>query len=267
MAKPHEIYSERQGRVPLLVSIPHSGGDIPDAIAAYLTPAALRLPDTDWHLDRLYDFVDELELHVIQARFSRYVIDLNRAPDDALLYAGASNTELVPTTTFAEDSIYLDGYLPGGREIVDRREVYWKPYHDRLASILKALRDRHGRAILFDCHSIRSEVPRFFAGTLPDFNLGTADGASCAPELRDRLAKALAKDRDFTLAVDGRFKGGYITRHYGNPASGIHAFQMELSQATYMDEDPPYSFREKQAGRVRPTLRRMLEAALDWIGA
>ena len=259
-----EVCAFETGTTPVLMSIPHLGTAIPEELQDGMTDGALALPDTDWALDRLYDFTGALGLSVLKANYSRYLIDLNRAPDGSALYPGASNTELVPTTTFDEAAIYQAGREPDTNEIERRRRLYWQPYHDRLISELNTLRDRFGRAVLFDCHSIRSRVPRFFEGTLPDFNLGTAGGASCAPVLRDRLSEALGADSDFSLAVDGRFKGGYITRTYGRLEQGVHAFQLELSQATYGAEGPPFVFDEALAELVRPALKLMLEAAVGW---
>ena len=259
-----EIHGFDPGTAPVLMSIPHGGTAIPDDIAARMTPAALAVPDTDWRLDRLYDFARGLGVSVLRAVHSRYVIDLNRAPDGAALYPGANNTELAPTTTFAEEPIYREGEELKAAEIARRVETFWRPYHRRLGRELDAIRRRHGIAVLFDCHSIRSRVPRFFDGRLPDLNLGTAGGESCSPDLRDKLTVALQADTAHTHAVDGRFKGGYITRHYGDPSGGLHAFQMELSLATYMDEDPPFEFREDLAAQIRPTLKAMLQAAVDW---
>jgi N-formylglutamate deformylase len=254
------------GKSPLLVSVPHAGTHVPDAIAGRLSDRARGLPDTDWHVDRLYDFLGAIGATAISATHSRYVIDLNRAPDSRPLYAGASNTELCPTTTFAEEPIYRPGQAPDAAEIEDRRTRYWQPYHDRLNEALAEIRARHGVAVLWDAHSIRSEVPRFFAGRLPDLNIGTGGGTSAAPELVAQVSgrAAAAEALGYSHVVNGRFKGGYITRTYGRPAAGAHAIQLELSQITYMDEDPPYAFRADLAAQVRPVLRHMLEAALAW---
>jgi N-formylglutamate deformylase len=259
-----ESFHFTEGHTPVLMSIPHGGIALPGDLAGRLTPQALRLPDTDWHLDRLYDFAAALGVAILRAEFSRYAIDLNRPPDGSALYPGASNSELVPLTTFADEPIYRHGQAPEAREMARRREEFWQPYHARLADSLDEIKRRHGYAVLFDCHSIRSTVPRFFEGQLADFNLGTAGGASCHGSLRDRLAGALAGFDTYGLAVDGRFKGGYITRHYGAPEDGIHAFQLELSYATYMEEAHPFTFRDDLADKVRPALKSMLEAALDW---
>ena len=258
-----EPYRFAPGGGPLLVSMPHVGTHLPEELARTMTGPARSLPDTDWHVDRLYDFLGDLGAGVLAATHSRYVIDLNRAPDGRPLYAGASNTELCPTTTFDEQPLYLPGKAPDEAEIAARRIHSWQPYHDRLRAELDVIRAREGIALLWDAHSIRSRVPRFFAGRLPDLNFGTGGGATADPDLVAVLERA-ASGRDFTLAVNGRFKGGYITRAYGEPGAGIHAVQLELSQINYMDETPPYVFREDLAAGIRPLLRGLLETALDW---
>ncbi len=255
-------YRFRTGASPLLVSIPHAGTEVPEAIAARLSPAARVLPDTDWHLERLYDFLDALGASVLQASYSRYVIDLNRPPDDESLYPGRATTGLVPRETFFGEPVYADGAQPDADEIASRREQYWQPYHEQLQRTLDELRARHGFALLWDAHSIRSTVPRLFDGRLPDFNLGTADGRSCAPALAARLHAIAADAAGFTSVLNGRFKGGYITRRYGRPEEGVHAVQLELSMAAYMDDGPPYAFQEARAAVVRPYLRAMLQAML-----
>ena len=259
-----EVYEFTAGRAPLLVSMPHVGTYIPPGIADTMTPEARAVPDTDWHVDRLYDFLEELGTARIRATHSRFVIDLNRAPDDRPLYPGASNTELCPTSLFDERPIYRPGAAPDPAEIAARRERYWRPYHDRLAAELASLRERFGFAVLFDAHSIRSEVPRFFAGRLPDLNIGTGGGGTAAPELAARVLEAAAEAEGYTSVLNGRFQGGYITRHYGRPDEGIHALQLELSQITYMEENPPFAFREDRAAGIRPVLRRILQTILDW---
>lgn len=261
-----DLFDFAQGSQPLLVSMPHSGTHVPPGLAARMTGEALSVPDTDWHIPQLYDFLEGLGVSVIRATHSRYVIDLNRAPDSQALYAGADNTELCPTSTFDRKPIYRDGEVPGDDEIAERRVAFWQPYHDRIAEELGRLKARHGLALLWDAHSIRSEVPRFFEGRLPDLNLGTADGAAAAPDLLDILT-AVARDAGglgYTHAANGRFKGGYITRHHGDPAAGLHAVQLELSQITYMDEDPPFAFREDLAEQVRPVLAGLIQTMLAW---
>jgi len=259
-----DTYRFEAGRTPLLVSMPHCGTQIPEDIAARMTGAARRLPDTDWHVDRLYAFAAARGASVLRAAYSRYVIDLNRAPDDSALYPGADNTGLCPTTCFDHAPVYRPGAAPDADEVAARRERFWRPYHARLAQALEDLRARHGVAVLYEAHTIRSRVPRFFQGTLPDLNLGTASGRSCAPALRGRLAGVLATAAQYSHVVDGRFQGGYITRAYGDPACGVHAVQLELAQRTYMDEAYPFTYREERAARIQPVLRRVLEAALAW---
>jgi N-formylglutamate deformylase len=256
-------YKFRAGRIPLLVSMPHTGTMVPESLRTRLTPAAQALPDTDWHLERLYDFLDELGASVLVATHSRYVIDLNRPPDGANLYPGQDTTGLVPLDTFHKEPLYLPGEAPSAAETQDRIRVYWKPYHEKLATELERLRRHHGVALLWDAHSIFSVVPRFFESKLPDFNLGTAGGRSCDAFVGQGLLSLLQGDPDFTAVLNGRFKGGYITRTYGNPAGGVQAVQLELSEATYMDERAPYAFREDLAARVRPQLRALIDAFLE----
>ena len=259
-----EPYRFTPGRVALLVSMPHVGLYVPPEIEARLSGAARGLPDTDWHVDRLYDCLEDLGVSMLRATHSRTVIDVNRAGDGAALYPGASETELCPITTFAGDAIYHSGQAPGADEVADRRARIWQPYHDCLADELASLQARHGVALLWDAHSIRSRVPRFFDGRLPDLNFGTGGGITADPGLTSRLLAVAGESQDYSHVLDGRFKGGAITRGYGAPADGVHAVQLELSQITYMDEDPPYAFREDLAAGIRPLLRRLLEAALAW---
>ncbi len=257
-----ELFRFRRGTSPLLVSVPHAGTYLPVELRARLTEDALALPDTDWHVDRLYDFLDALGASVLVATHSRYVIDLNRPPDNASLYPGQDTTGLVPIDTVARADVYLPGEAPGEREVNARREQYWRPYHDALGRELERLRAEHGYALLWDAHSIPSEVPRFFAGRLPDLNVGTNGGVSCAPGIAAAVFTAAKEAAGYSAVLNGRFKGGYITRHYGRPAGRTHAIQLELSQRTYMDEPPPFAFRDDLAAKVRPGLWRMLEACL-----
>lgn len=246
----------RPGRTPLLVSMPHTGTHIPVELKKRMTAAGLAVPDTDWHLAKLYDFLEEMGASVLIATHSRYVVDLNRPPDNANLYPGQDTTPLVPLDTFHKQPLYRAGKEPGSGEVAERVTTYWQPYHARLAEELARLREKFDYALLWDAHSIFSEVPRFFAGKLTDLNLGTADGKSCAPGIGEALLK---KASGYTAVLNGRFKGGYITRTYGDPANGVHAVQLELSEATYMDESPPYRFRKPLAERLRPQLRAFIE--------
>ncbi len=247
------------GTIPLLWSAPHPGTHIPLQLEARMTPAALQRADTDWNMPRLYDFVRDLGAHVLHATHSRYVIDLNRDPSGVPLYPGADNTELCPTSTAQWEPLYREGQAPGPDEIAERTARYWQPYHDQLRHTLDAIRARHGYALLFDAHSIRSELPRFFEGRLPDINLGTADQASAAPAIGPQLLEAAQRFPDYASVLNGRFKGGYITRAYGHPARGIHAVQLELTWRCYMDEAGSFAFDEARAARIRPTLRALVE--------
>jgi N-formylglutamate deformylase len=256
-----DLYRWRPGRTPLLVSMPHTGTHVPEWLAPRLTRAAKALPDTDWHLETLYDFLDEIGASVLIATHSRYVVDLNRPPDNANLYPGQDTTGIVPLDTFSKEPIYLPGFPPSDEEVHSRVEQYWQPYHARLSTHLEELKQRHGYALLWDAHSILSVLPRFFTGRLPDFNLGTADGKSCAPGLGEALLK---KDSGYSKVLNGRFKGGYITRTYGNPANKVHAVQLELSESVYMDESAPYGFHEDLARKARPVLRSLLDEMLRY---
>jgi len=256
-----DIFTLEQGTAPLLVSLPHDGSAIPDDIAARMHPRARQAPDTDWHVGRLYAFARELGASIIRPYWSRYVVDLNRPPDGHSLYPGQRGTGLVPEVMFDDRPIYLDGQAPDAAEVAARVDAYWRPYHAALEQELARLRGEHGRAVLWEGHSIRSEVPMLFDGRLPDFNLGTAAGASCRPVLHDALEAVLAGQDAYSHVVDGRFKGGYITRHYGDPDAGIDAVQLELAQLNYMDEDS-FQYLPDHAAPVQALIRKLLEACL-----
>jgi len=257
-----ETFTLHRGSAPLLISLPHDGTALPHDIAARLTPSARRTPDTDWHVSRLYAFARELGASILVPVYSRYVVDLNRPPDDASLYPGQNTTGLCPIVEFSGAPIYQAGQEPSASEIAERVETYWRPYHAALKTELARIRTEHGRAVLWEGHSIRSVVPFLFEGRLPDFNLGTAGGASCSAALQAHLADMLARHDDYTHVVNGRFKGGYITRHYGDPAQDIEAVQLELAQLKYMDEDN-FEYRPDLAARTQRVLRALLEACLD----
>lgn len=259
-----KVFVFTEGRTPLLVSMPHVGTLIPRAIAARMTEMAKRVPDTDWHLDRLYNFLGDLGASVLRPIHSRYVIDLNRSPDGTSLYPGQATTGLCPGEAFDGEPLYLDGAAPLGDDVAQRVEPYWRRYHEKIAAELSRLKAHHGIALLWEAHSIRSHVPRLFEGRLPDLNLGTARGASCAPELAEKLAAVAYEAVGYSAVLNGRFTGGYITRHFGNPGQGVHAVQLELTQSSYMEENHPFTFDEALARKVRPTLRRLIETALEW---
>lgn len=264
-------YTFRRGSVPLLVSMPHIGTLIPAALQARMTPAALSVADTDWHLEQLYNMLEELGASCIQARYSRYVIDLNRAADDTNLYPGLDTTGLCPLDTFSKAPLY--SAANGAAQVLDQSEIaqrvqtYWLPYHQQIQQELQRLRAEHGIALLWDAHSIASQVPRFFSGRLPDLNFGTADQTSCAPALQNALLEVV-QDNPLAAAYqhvfNGRFKGGYITRNYGQPQNGVHAIQLEMSQRVYMDESPPFNYRRELAQQIQPLLRVLLATCLQW---
>ena len=256
-----EIYSLRRGDTPLFVSLPHDGTLLPEDLAARMVPAARGVPDTDWHVSRLYAFARELGASVIVPSHSRYVVDLNRPPDDTSLYPGQNTTGLCPIVQFSADPVYLAGQEPSHDEVVARVERYWRPYHDALREELARIRAAHGRVVLWEGHSIRSVVPFLFDGRLPDFNLGTSSGASCSAALQQRLTGALDAQRDYSFVVNGRFKGGYITRHYGQPAQHIDAVQLELAQLNYMDEDS-FVYDDRKAKGVQRLIHNLLQACV-----
>ncbi len=255
------IFTLHRGESPLLVSLPHDGSVIPPQIPARMVESARRAPDTDWHVARLYAFARELGASILVPRHSRYVVDLNRPEDDTSLYPGRNTTGLCPAVQFSGEPVYLEGQAPGAAEVAARVDTYWRPYHEALRAELDRIRDRHGRAVLWEGHSIRGELPFLFEGRLPDLNLGTAAGASCSPALQSRLEAVLAAQDDYDWVANGRFKGGYITRHYGEPGKGIDAVQLEISQRNYMDE-AGFAWDQGKAAALQRVLRALLEAAL-----
>jgi len=259
MLKTFEI---EEGTTPLLISMPHVGTAVPDDIAHRLTLDALTLPDTDWHIDRLYEFADDLGAWILRPQYSRYVVDLNRPADGSSLYPGLRETAVCPSITFNGAPLYADSSAPGDKEVATRIAAYWNPYHAMLNETLNALRVRFGYALLWDAHSIRSEVPMLFEGQLPDFNLGIGQGA-CPQVVADKLLEVAKTAANRTAVLNGRFKGGYITRHYGAPDRNVWAVQLELSQRTYMDEGQPALGLTSDAEATRHTIREMLATFLD----
>jgi N-formylglutamate deformylase len=260
-----------RGDAPLVVALPHTGTEIPAELAARLASPWLARKDTDWWIERLYDFAPRLGATLIRTAIARTVIDPNRDPSGASLYPGQATTGLCPVTTFDGEPLYREGSEPTAAEIETRRSTWFEPYHRAIAAELARLRRRHARVVLYDCHSIRSEIPRLFGGSLPNFNLGTYSGVSCAPELTARL-EALCDATDFSRVTDGRFKGGYTTRHYGRPAEGVHAVQMELACRGYLreplgevgPEEWPCRFDAAFAAPMRAVLERILAACISF---
>ena len=255
----HDVYTLHRGSAPLLVSLPHDGSAVPDGIAARLTDSARAVPDTDWHVSRLYAVARGIGASILVPHYSRYVIDLNRPPDDVSLYPGQNTTGLCPVVQFSGAPVYRDGQAPTPEEISSRTGEYWRPYHEALAAELQRLHAAHGRVVLWEGHSIRGELPFLFDGRLPDLNLGTVGGTSCSAATQDRLEAALAAQSRYDWVVNGRFKGGYITRHYGDPAHGIEAVQLEISQRIYMDE-ATFAWDESLAAGAQSVIRSLLGA-------
>lgn len=259
-----DLFTLQRGTRPLLVSLPHVGIFIPEALRPRLVDRALGVEDTDWFLDRLYAFAADRGASLLVPRHSRFVVDLNRPSDNQPMYTGSNNTELCPTRFFTGEPIYRDGQAPDAAEVQQRVATWWQPYHDALAAELARLKTEHGHAVLFDGHSIKSELPWLFDGTLPHMNLGTAGGASCAPELAQQVVAVFAAQSSYSHVLNGRFRGGHITRSYGRPGQGVHAVQLEMCWRAYMDETPPYIWHEQRAAAVSPLLQRMIDAMLGW---
>ena len=256
---PEPLFDYVPGDGPLLISFPHSGTYLPPDLAVRLRPEVLDLPDTDWFVPQLYDFFRDVGAAIIRATHSRYVVDLNRPPDGAPLYPGQRETTVCPAETFAGEALYPAGANPTSADIARRLRSYWHPYHDRLTALTRELVHRHGHCVLWDAHSIHSRVPGLFEGRLPDLNVGTAGGLSCSAALVDRIATRLSAQQQFSFVVDGRFKGGYITRHYGDPAAGIDAVQMEIAQCAYLVETRTPAYDASRAQPLKSLLRDLLD--------
>lgn len=257
----NDIYELHRGTAPLLISLPHNGSVIPPALQARMVERARLAPDTDWHVSRLYAFARELGASMLVPRYSRYVIDLNRPPDDTSLYPGQNTTGLCPMVQFTGAPVYLEGQAPSEEEIAARIDTYWRPYHAALQDELARIHAAHGRAVLWEGHSIKgSDLEFLFPGRLPDLNLGTSAGASCSPPRQARVEAALSAQSRYDFVVNGRFKGGYITRHYADPAKGIDAVQLEISQRIYMDE-ATFEYDPAKAADAQAVIRSLLEAA------
>jgi len=260
-----------RGEAPLIVSIPHAGTQIPEAIEDRLVSPWLGRKDADWWLPRLYDFAVALGATVVRTEISRTVIDVNRDPSGASLYPGQATTELCPTTSFDGEPLYKPEQAPDDAEIAERRDRWFAPYHAALESEIARLRALHPKVVVYDAHSIRSRIPRLFDGELPNFNIGANEGRTCDPALSAAVARACQAE-GFSQVVDGRFKGGWSTRHYGDPQAGVHAIQMELACRGYMaepDDTPseahwPPSYEAARAAPLREALIRVLHACLQF---
>ena len=255
-----DVFSFHAGDSPLLISVPHDGCHLPADIRDRMTPAGLALPDTDWHVAELYGFARERGASMLVANYSRYVIDLNRPASDEALYPGQLATGLCPLQTFAGDDIYLSPAIDAD-ELQRRVANFWQPYHDQIADVIKTTRDKYGYALLWDAHSISSVVPRLFDGELPELNLGTDGGRSCSKEIEGAVAAAMNSSH-YQSILNGRFQGGFITRHYGDPGKHVHAVQLELAQRVYMDESTGM-YDTAKASLLRYTLGTMLDEFVE----
>ncbi len=251
------------GDSPIILAMPHSGLFVPDDIYARLNPVGRTLSDTDWHIDRLYAGLLP-NATMIRANFHRYVIDPNRDPDGGSLYPGQNTTGLCPLTDFDGASLYKSGQAPDPlrdkAEIAARLAAFHAPYHAAIRTQIARVKARHGNTLLYDCHSIRARVPYLFDGILPDFNIGTNSGKSCAPEITAAVEAVCKASKNYSHVTNGRFKGGWTTRHYGRPETGVHAVQMELSQDTYMQSGEPWAYDEPRASHVTRPLKSILHS-------
>lgn len=251
------------GKLPLLLSIPHAGTLLTPEVEAGLSDAAKGLPDTDWHIPKLYDFAREMGVSVLVGNYSRFVIDLNRPPDNQALYTTAT-TGLYPETLFDGTPTFKPGMTPTPQQRAGYLQHIWQPYHGKIQQELARIKQQHGYALLFDAHSIASVIPRLFEGQLPDLNLGTNDGASCSPRLAQQLIARCGAQSQFSWVLNGRFKGGYITRAYGKPQENQHAVQLELAQCNYMEEAPPFKWRGDKAAQLQPLLQQLIDTLLQY---
>jgi formiminoglutamase len=248
-----------RGQGAIVLGLPHTGLDVPPEVWAGLNARGRALADTDWHIDRLYSGLRG-DVTIVRQSVHRYVIDVNRGADDASLYPGQATTGLCPVTDFDGEPIHLPGYAPDKAEVEARIAAYHTPYHAALSTEVARVRAKHGVAILYDCHSIRSRIPHLFDGTLPDFNIGTNLSTSCAPLVEKTVEEICRAAPGYSTVVNGRFRGGWTTRHHGQPSDGIHAIQMELAQSTYMEEVAPWRWDAGGAARLRATLALILDA-------
>ncbi|MEM9231579.1 MAG: N-formylglutamate deformylase [Pseudomonadota bacterium] len=252
-----------QGSGPLVLGLPHTGTYVPPEIWPQLNQTGQDLADTDWHVHDLYDGLAE-DVTRVRTTLHRYVIDMNRDPSGESLYPGQNTTRLIPNTDFDGRDIWRDGQAPDAAETARRTAAYHQPYHDALAAELERVRSKHGFAVLYDCHSIRSRIPFLFEGHLPDFNVGTNNGTTCAPSIEATVHDICRRAGGHSSVLNGRFKGGWTTRHHGRPAQGQHAIQMELAQSTYMREAPPWTYATERAQEVRVHLKSILDQLIRW---
>ena len=258
-----EIFEYHQGNSPILISSPHDGSRIPAELLSRFTETGKCNSDCDWFVSKLYNFIKETDISYIKAEYSRYVVDLNRSPEGELLYPGLMETGICPLNSFSGDPIYVKGKEPDESEIQARIENYWWPYHNHIRSELERIKKIHGQVILWDAHSISGEVPLLFDGELPDLNFGTANGASCHLSLVDELIKIAKQNSDYSVVLNQRFKGGYITRHYGDPANNINAIQLEINQSNYLGDSLPPLIDEHKSPRLSQLLQQLIQLLVN----
>jgi len=252
------VIEVRKGTSPVILGLPHTGTNVPADIRARLNDNGLRLADTDWHIHELYKGLVS-DATMVRATFHRYVIDANRDPAGVSLYPGQNTTGLIPETDFDGLAIWREGEQPTEVDITERLENFHAPYHAALAAEIERVKAIHGVAILYDCHSIRSHIPFLFEGKLPDFNIGTNAGKTCDPRIEAIAVETTAAASGYTSILNGRFKGGWATRHYGRPGTGVHAIQMELAQSTHLAiEALPFAYDVTKAERLRVHLKTIL---------
>ncbi|MBT7950549.1 MAG: N-formylglutamate deformylase [Gammaproteobacteria bacterium] len=254
-----ELFEFHQGNSPILISSPHDGTRIPSELISRFTDAGKSNSDCDWLVSKLYNFIKETNISYIKAGYSRYVVDLNRSPEGEQLYPGLMETGICPLNSFSGDSIYTKGNEPDESEIQARIESYWWPYHNHIRSELERIKNIHGHVILWDAHSISGEVPLLFDGRLPDLNFGTANGTSCHPSLIDELLKIAKDNSDYSIVLNERFKGGYITRHYGDPEKNINSIQLELNQSNYLKKSEPEEIDDEKAEKLSALLQLFIQ--------
>ncbi|MFQ3248962.1 N-formylglutamate deformylase [Glaciecola sp.] len=246
-----------QGDSPIILGQPHSGTYVPEHIHANLNDLGRQLLDTDWHVPKLYEGLLE-GASIVRANFSRYVIDANRDPKGTNLYPGQNTTTLVPLSSFDGEPIW--NKEPSAEDIQQRLNDYHRVYHQALEAEIARVKSKFGIAVLYDCHSIRSKIPFLFDDQLPDLNVGDNSGASCDPAFTSTLEKVCKNIESHSFVVNGRFKGGWTTRHYGQPQNGVHAIQMELAQRAYLaSELPPFNYDVQKASGLRNVLRDILQ--------
>lgn len=258
-----QAFEVKQGSSPVIIGLPHTGTNVPDDIWARLNDNGRILADTDWHIHKLYDGLLE-NATTVRATFHRYCIDANRDPEGVSLYPGQNTTSLIPTTDFDGLAIWKEGQEPNSDDIQDRLSRFHRPYHDAFAAEIERVKNIHGIAIVYDCHSIRSHIPFLFEGTLPDFNIGTDMGKTCAAEIEAIAVDVTSKACGYSSILNGRFKGGWTTRYYGQPQNRVHAIQMELAQKTHLaSESLPFAYDEAKAERLRVHLKTLLQRIED----